>query len=529
MKPDRPVNFLLFITDQHRADHLGAYGNSVVATPHLDRMAAGGWRADNMHVATPICMPNRASLMTGRYPSAHGARHNGIALSLRSRTFVDMLGSAGWHTGVVGKLHLQNMTDIPPSWPVRAEDRLPLEAVAPDASGRYDQENRRSWLERDDYELSYPYYGFQQADLVDDHSDQPHGHYRYWLRRHHPEVEALIGFEAAVETPEYELTRIRQAWRTRVPEELYPTAYIADRTIEKLREYSRGDSPFFLQCSFPDPHHPFTPPGRYWDMYKPEDMELPASFHAGHSIPPHVAWLRDQRDSGKAVRHTPAIFACNERETREALALNYGSIANIDHHIGRVLAALEQSGQAENTVVIFTSDHGDYLGDHQLMLKGPIHYRGLTRVPFIWRDGTSATPGSASDALVSTIDIAPSILARAGVQPYNGMQGHDLAAVMSGQTTGVRDALMIEEEGQRVILGFDRRIRCRTLLAENHRLTIYDGADWGELYDLRQDPHELQNLWDAAQSAQVRARLLEQLSRAMLSHIDTSPYPTALA
>ena len=105
MKPNRPVNFLLFITDQHRADHLGAYGNGVVATPHLDRLAGAGWRADNMHVATPICMPNRASLMTGRYPSAHGARHNVIALSLRSRTFVDMLGAAGWRTGVVGKLH----------------------------------------------------------------------------------------------------------------------------------------------------------------------------------------------------------------------------------------------------------------------------------------------------------------------------------------------------------------------------------------------------------------------------------------
>lgn len=529
MKPNRPVNFLLFITDQHRADHLGAYGNGVVATPHLDRLAGAGWRADNMHVATPICMPNRASLMTGRYPSTHGARHNGIALSLRSRTFVDMLSSAGWRTGVVGKLHLQNMTDIPPSWPVRAEDRLPLEAVAPDLDGRYDQENRKKWLERDDYELSYPYYGFQQADLVDDHSDQPHGHYRYWLRRNHPAVEPLIGFEAAIETPGYELTRIRQAWRTRVPEELYPTAYIADRTIEKLREYSRDDSPFFLQCSFPDPHHPFTPPGRYWDMYKPEDMELPESFHSSEAPPPHVAWLRAQRDGGKAVKHTPAIFACNERETREALALNYGSITNIDHHIGRVLAALEQSGLAENTVVIFTSDHGDYLGDHQLMLKGPIHYRGLTRVPFIWRDGIGQTGGAASDALVSTIDIAPTILARAGVQPFNGMQGHDLASVMSGQARNVRDGLMIEEEGQRVILGFERRIRCRTLLAQGHRLTIYDGAQWGELYDLREDPHELRNLWDVAESAGVRARLQEMLSHAMLSHMDTSPYPTALA
>ncbi|MNV48630.1 hypothetical protein D3C71_1405480 [compost metagenome] len=100
---------------------------------------------------------------------------------------------------------------------------------------------------------------------------------------------------------------------------------------------------------------------------------------------------------------------------------------------------------------------------------------------------------------------------------------------MSGQARNVRDGLMIEEEGQRVILGFERRIRCRTLLAQGHRLTIYDGAQWGELYDLREDPHELRNLWDVAESAGVRARLQEMLSHTMLSHMDTSPYPTALA
>lgn len=525
----RAVNFLLFITDQHRADHLGAYGNPVVATPQLDRLAAQGWRAENMHVATPICMPNRASLMTGRYPSTHGARHNGIALSLRSRTFVDRLRQEGWRTGVVGKLHLQNMTDIAPSWPVRAEDRLPLEAVETDASGRYDQEKRRLWLERDDYDLSYPYYGFEQADVVDDHSDQPHGHYRYWLRRHHPEVEALIGPAAAIPAPDYVLAQIGQAWRTRVPEALYPSAYIADRSIEKLREYAQGDAPFFLQCSFPDPHHPFTPPGRYWDMYRPQDMALPASFDNPHPAPPHVAWLRAQRDGGRAVKHTPAIFACDARETREALALNYGSISNIDHQIGRVLAELQASGLADNTVVIFTSDHGDYLGDHQLMLKGPIHYRGLTRVPFIWRDPAGRRGGQASDALLSTIDIAPTILARAGVQPYNGIQGQDMGRLMAGDDSGRREALLIEEEGQRVILGFDRRIRCRTLLSEGCRLTLYDGAAWGELYDLRQDPHELRNLWDDPGSVALRARLTQALAYAMLHHVDTSPYPTALA
>ena len=524
------VNFLLIITDQQRADHLGSYGNQVVQTPNLDALAKRGWRFENMHVATPICMPNRASLMTGRYPSAHGARHNGIPLSLRSMTFVETLRRAGYQTALVGKAHLQNMTDNPPSWPVKQQDRLEQEAVEPDL-GNYDQEKRSRWLASDDYDLDYPYYGFEQAYLVDDHSDDVHGHYRYWLRQNHPELERTVGPEGAIPTPEYELSKIRQAWRTRLPEHLYPSAYIADRTIDLLKDFAASEQPFFLECSFPDPHHPFTPPGKYWDMYDPDKMELPESFYASaQDAPPHVKWLYEKRDSGTAIKNTPAIFACNEREAKEALALNYGSISNIDDQVGRILAGLEQAGLAQNTVVIFTSDHGDYLGDHQLMLKGPIHYRGLTRVPFIWTDPAARTDGSVNGkALVSTIDIAPTILSRAGVTPYNGIQGKNLLGTMGGGEATVRDALILEEEGQRVILGFDTRIRCRTLLMGDYRLTIYDGAKWGELYNLAADPHEMVNLWDSADSASQRAAMLEKLAYMMLNQIDTSPYPTAIA
>jgi len=339
-------------------------------------------------------------------------------------------------------------------------------------------------------------------------------------------VEALIGPKAATPAPDYVLTSFGQAWRTAVPEELYPSAYIADRTIERLER--AGGQPFFIQCSFPDPHHPFTPPGKYWDMYDPDEMELPPSFHTGEAPLPHVEWLYRQRDSGKAVKHTPAIFACTEREAKEALALNYGSITNIDHQIGRVLAALKRLGLENDTVVIFTSDHGDYLGDHQLMLKGPIHYRGLVRVPFIWHDPRQPVRGAGS-ALASTIDIAPTILARAGVAGFNGIQGKSLLDVMAGKAERVREHLMIEEEGQRVILGFDARIRCRTLRSDRYRLTIYDGAEWGELYDLERDPIEARNLWDDAGYAGVKADMMQALARDMLHHIDTSPYPDALA
>jgi len=526
---ERPVNFLLFITDQHRADHIGCYGNPIVQTPNLDALAQRGWRSENMHVATPICMPNRASMMTGRYPSAHGARHNGIPLSLEATTFVDRLRQAGYQTGMVGKAHLQNMTDLPPKWPLRPEDRLETEARR-DQGGNYDQEKRDLWLKRDDHGMDLPYYGFDKVFLVDDHGDDVHGHYRHWLREHHPEVEAMIGPEAALPSPDYELSKFRQAWRTRVPEDLYPTAYIADRTIDLIEDYAASDRPFFLKCSFPDPHHPFTPPGRFWDMYKPEDMVLPESFHYDGDVPPHVQWLRDQHKRGEAVKTTQVMFTCSERETKEALALNYGSISNIDHQIGRVLQVLQEKGLAENTVVVFTSDHGDFLGDHRLLLKGPIHYRGLTRVPFIWADpAATAGQGGASAALASTVDLAPTILSRAGVRAFNGIQGHDLQRIMGSPDAATRDALIIEEEGQRVILAFDTRVRCRTLLMNDCRLTIYDGVEWGELYDLKRDPHENINLWSDPGSFGLRAAMLEKLAFMMLNQTDTSPYPTALA
>ncbi|MFO1266754.1 MAG: sulfatase-like hydrolase/transferase, partial [Rubrivivax sp.] len=291
-----------------------------------------------------------------------------------------------------------------------------------------------------------------------------------------------------------------------------------------------AEQPFFIQCSFPDPHHPFSVPGRYWDMYRPEDVELPESFAlaAGQPVPSHVAWLHRQRDAGKAIKNSPMMFACTEREAREAIALNYGSIQHIDDAIGRVLAHLNAKGLERDTVVVFTSDHGDYLGDHQLLWKGPIHYQSLIRTPFIWHD--PAMPKRAtSDALCSTIDIAPTILERAGLEAYHGIQGESLLPLVSGERERVRDKVLIEEEGQRIFLGFDTRVRMRTLQTDRHRLSVYDGVRWGELYDLLEDPHEMRNLWDEPKLAALRAELISELTYSMLGYTDTSPMSTALA
>src|SRR5690606_9801815 len=154
-----------------------------------------------------------------------------------------------------------------------------------------------------------------------------------------------------------------QAYRTAIPEELYATSYIRDQAVDFLASTQDQDAPFFAFVSFPDPHHPFTPPGKYWDMYKPDDFDVPLPFEAHRNPPPPILWSRQQMLEGKRGQQGPqASFFASEREIREAMALTCGMITMIDNAVGKIMEALEASGQAENTVVIFTSDHGDYMG-----------------------------------------------------------------------------------------------------------------------------------------------------------------------
>ncbi len=356
-----PVNFLIFIVDQLHAGHLGCYGNPLAATPNIDALARRGWRAGECHVATPLCMPNRASLMTGRMPSSHGVRHNGIALSLGARTFADCLREAGYDTTLVGKSHLQNITDKPPLFDPR-RTRHATDAQRP-FPGHYLQESAATWRADPQFEMQLPFYGFEQVELAIGHGDLPGGHFRQWLARQHPQALALAGRAHAQPSPDYALAACGQAWRTRLPEELHPGSWVAERTIAHLRRAAASGKPFLSYCSFPDPHSPYTAPGRYWDMYRPEDMVLPDSYANRGTPPPHLAWLQQQRDQGLAVKNTMGCFAATPREVQEALALNFGAIAFLDQQIGRVLGALAELGLAQDTVVLFTSDHGEFAGD----------------------------------------------------------------------------------------------------------------------------------------------------------------------
>lgn len=197
------------------------------------------------------------------------------------------------------------------------------------------------------------------------------------------------------------------------------------------------------------------------------------------------------------------------------MALYYGMTTLMDKNIGRILDKLDELGLAENTLVVFTSDHGHFLGQHGLWAKGPFHYEDLVRVPFLVRHPHQTQRGAQSDALQSLVDLAPSFLEFAGAPVPGAMQGVSQNAVWRGETEAVREAALVEFQHQ------PTKLHLQTLVTPTHKLTIYRGASYGEIYDLQHDPNERHNLWD---DVALRGRLLEEMAQADLAR-QTPPVP----
>lgn len=511
---------------------MGCTGDGYLQTPAIDSLAKNGVFMTNFYVSSPLCVPNRCSLMTGRMPSVHGSRTNGIPLHLKSTTFVDVLRSGGYKTAVIGKTHFQNVKDIPAPQE-RCERKPNHKAIPPDmkeavkelySEGNYDQELSGKWENDPDHRVELPYYGFDHAEFAILHGDVMYGHYSRWLDKKHPDVRALRGPENSAPSNK----SVMEAWKTRVPEEAYPTSYIADRSVDYIERHVENgtDQPFYLNVSFPDPHHPFTPPGKYWDMYDPEQVRLPASIAGGEQpLPPSLRAVRSAERYRDEIQPYGYLVNASEKEAREAIALTYGQISMIDDAIGKILNILKNNGLLDETIVVFTSDHGDFMGDHGMILKGPLHYQGLVKVPFIWCDPEGQEKGRRVSSLATTIDIAPTILERVGLEPYNGIQGKSLIGVISGAEKDARPFVLIEDECQQRMPGFPRHSRVRTIVSKTHRLSKYESVEWGELYDLTRDPHEMRNLWDDPDHADSKAMLMESLILEMMKHTDPSPFP----
>lgn len=289
---------------------------------------------------------------------------------------------------------------------------------------------------------------------------------------------------------------------------------------------NRSDEPFFAVCSYPDTHHPFSPPGRYYDIYDPADVAVPARFDDPQErSTPQYKRMRKRR--GQPLKAHVNPFSPIEPEFREMAAKAYGMISIVDDAVGRLLATLEESGLADNTIIVFISDHGDMFGDHGMMLKPAMHYDGCIRVPLLIK-----TPGKVagvSNSLVGSIDLAATISAMAGVEPHHGMQSHDLTPLLDDPTLTPRDSILIEEDQVHDMVHTGRPLRMRTLLTNEARLTLYDGQEHGELFDRVSDPEEMRNLYGLQEGAVLQAEMTNRLTREMMSNSDISPRPTAFA
>lgn len=518
------MNVLFIITDQQRADHLGCSGNQILKTPNIDKFANEGVRFTNAYVANPMCMPNRATLLTGLYPNMHGLRSNGINLPTNVPTITQALQNKGYHTINVGKMHLQ--------WHF-----LPFRRKSSSA------EHAAKWDDIDTFSkmkeiFNSPYYGFDEVEITIGHGDICGGHYLDWLKEkvlnNTSFMKELIGKttfenERTIFNDLLKLRRKRKPftfiYETEMPEELYPTTFVAERTIAFLERYAKGEygnKPFFMHCSFPDPHHPVGPPGRYNEMYKSEDINLPPSFIDIENMYHHKflgQYLKKPPFRGTLLRES------TEEEVQKFTALTYGALSMIDHGVGKILTSLEKLGLTDNTMVIYTSDHGDLMGDHGMCLKGPNPFNGVLQVPLIWKV-PGLTKTAISDSLVSSIDIPKTILNLLGIgqrrQPPD-MQGYDITPILDNPNMKIRNCCLIEEDEE----VDPYKIRLRHLVTEDYKITLYEGLrDYGDIFDRKNDPNELHNLW--YEDKDLRNELVNELFHENLKAQSCYPHRQAL-
>lgn len=498
------MNILLIVVDQMRRDHLGYAGDPVAKTPNLDALAARGTDFTRHYTNAPTCAPNRASLFTARPPSAHGLRVNGLSLCWDHPTITRAIAEAGYATHLVGKSHLQPYGIPMGSKEVEMGTGELFPDHGPDGADYTFESASRNREEKVDF--GNDYYGWQEVDITLLHGDSVQGHYYWWLKEHGVDWEEVTGPKNALERS--------QSWpnvvyKPAIPEELYPTRFVQEKAVEALRTRAAGEEPFFLVASFPDPHHPFTPPGKYWGRYDPESIELPATFDDPlEEAPPHIRAMKAAQGEQKDVY---LGFSPSPEQYREAMAAEYGQIELLDDAIGEILRELENLGLAENTAIVFTGDHGDMFGDHGLMLKHCMHYDAMLRVPLL-----IAVPGKDkgdNENLVMTMDVGATLLELAGVDPIIGQQGRSVMPAVDDPTHSVRAAAYVEEELPFGTEGLDGPIRMRTAVTREARITLYGGEDFGELFDLRADPDELNNLWSKPEGAELKTHMMEVLAR----------------
>ncbi len=497
MPDDSRPNLLLITSDQQHWNTLGI-DNPRINTPNLDRLAREGTLFDRAYCPNPTCSPTRASIITGMYPAWHGCWTIGVMLPEDVPTVGDALQHEGYHTTLVGKAHFQPLASTPESPSIECHPTL-----------------------RDlDFWRSFhgPWYGFDHVEVARGHADEHlvGQHYAIWM-----EEKGLKNWPDYFDEwpPDPEAPQRRHAWD--LPEELHYTTWTGERTIANLERHAAEQRPFCAWASFHDPHPPYLVPEPWASMYRPEDME-PGQLAEGELdlLAPHFQRTQKSDPDFSMYRetHGPHGFhshLVSEELLRKDIATYYGMISFMDHWIGEILDALERLELAQNTLVVFTSDHGHFLGHHGLIAKGAFHFEDMIRVPMIVRWPGQVPAGRRSPALQSLVDLAPTFLAAAGTTVPGVMQGVSQLDVWRGRAKSARDHIIVENRHEPTL------VHCRTYVDERYKITVYRDREYGEMFDLQEDPGETRNLWDDPGSVALKSRLLHRFMNAELKREPT--------
>jgi len=472
-------NIIVISTDQQRYDTMGATGNKMVRTPNLDALAARGVLFTHAYAQNPVCIPSRACLHTGRYIHQHGVQymenviHTTPPLPPWEKTFMERLQEAGYVTGAVGKIHMVHPKGYhemaltggkgarwtqPEGLPIGPG---PLHYVNPTYKGP----NYKTWLE----------------------ARHPGGYEQIYAQRRQPEYRQ-------------HLTAIINV----LPEEEYVDYWIASEAIAFLKRH-KSSQPFFLWIGFCGPHGPFDPPRRYAEMVPIEEMPLPETYLADVSDKP--AFLQRQRNRRFAREDTTLIRRC--------IAYYYAMITQIDDRIGCIQKALDENGQTEHTMIIFTSDHGDMLGDFGMMGKGNF-FEWVIRVPtIVVLPARFKQVGHCFDGLVETMSLAPTVLDYAGIERPPEMTANSWRPILEGKNDG--EAAVLCE-----YVSNDRRLKGKCVRTARYKFVTW-GRSIGELYDLQEDPLEQHNLYDDPGHSSLRDEMKDVLLE-KLAESEMPPY-----
>ena len=448
--PDAP-NILLIMTDQQRWDTLRCYGYDHMITPNVDALAARGVAFRRAFVQGAVCGPSRNSIVSSQYVHTHGVYGNEEWLRPEQPNWIENLRDGGYHTVNIGKMHT-----APIRLPVGFKHRTVVE------NKNYRQGHHGP--DADDYDLFLQHHGLQRPALtyyqdIDDWPDR---------------LQATVWPHA---------------------DELYPDNFVGARTVEYLKSYD-FDNPLFLWCGFAGPHDPYDVTADFLAMYDEVDVPDPVGIEGELDTkpPPQRAAM-----AGMEGKRSPAAVwwsrATPER-IRRMRKHYYANVTLMDDWVGKMVAALEARGQLENTVIVFTSDHGDCLGDHHQVYKFSSHYDSVARVPLVFA-GSGVSRLGVCDPLVEAIDLGPTFLEMAGLEPLAEASGKALQPLLRGEGGQLHDCVF-SEHGPRVM--------SRT---QEWKLVLYLGEIYGELYDLVGDPDELDNLYDKPEAQEARRRMVE--------------------